>query len=102
MFDSALFMIEASGRPTLNARQACAVESALKESGFNVVLILTSTYLDLRDNTTCQLYMRFPTLQILTIDIPSFAVGTLLGTITVISKVIAEKQQFGFDGVIVM
>ena len=80
-FESPVFMIESSGRDTLNARQACAVESAALKSGFNVVLILTSSYLDLRDNTTCQLYMRVPNLQVFTIDIPEFAAGSVIGKI---------------------
>ena len=81
-FKSPLFMIEASGRSTINGRQACAVESAALKSGFNVVLVLTSPYLDLTDNTTCQLYKRIQKLQILTIQINSFASGSILGTFT--------------------
>jgi len=77
-FDYPLFMIESSGRPTLDARQACAVESAVLKSGFNVVLILTSPFLDLRDNTTCQIYMRISNLQIFTVHIPTFAIGSII------------------------
>ena len=72
-------MIESSGRPTVNARQACAVESAAIKSGFPVVLIMTSLYLDLRDNTTCQLYMQVPNLKILTVDVPTLAIGSIIG-----------------------
>ena len=72
-------MIEAAGQPTINGRQACAAESAALKSGLNVVLVTTSPYLDLTDNTTCQLYMRVKNIQILTIHIPTFAVGSLIG-----------------------
>ena len=78
-YQSPLFMIESSGKATLNARQACAVESAALKSGLDVVLILTSAYLDVRENTTCQLYMRIPNLKIRTVDIPTFAKGSKIG-----------------------
>merc|ERR1719419_1532919 len=84
-------MIESSGRPTLNARQACAVESAVLRSELHVVLILTSPFLDLRDNTTCHLYMQVKHLQILTIDIPTFSVGSTLETFLLSGKLEKSK-----------
>ena len=73
-----MFMIESSGRPTVDGRQACAVESAAKRSGFKVILVMTSTHLDLKDNTTCQLYTS-QTSSFFTIDLIQFSKGTSLG-----------------------
>ena len=49
-----LFMLETSGRDRLTGRQACAVESAAARSGLQVVLILLSSSLSLRDILHCQ------------------------------------------------
>ena len=51
-----LFMMETSGRAKLTARQACAVESAAYRSGLAVYVVMFSDNLQLKDNTTCQLY----------------------------------------------
>lgn len=52
-----VFMIESSDRPYLKVRQACSVESAVKQSGLKVIMALTSPKLDLsKDNATCHLY----------------------------------------------
>eukprot|EP00092_Neocalanus_flemingeri_P026661 GFUD01028904.1.p1 GENE.GFUD01028904.1~~GFUD01028904.1.p1 ORF type:complete len:388 (-),score=75.77 GFUD01028904.1:90-1253(-) len=51
-----LLMLETSDRATLTPRQACAVESGARQSGMVVNLVMTSSYLDLSDNTTCHLY----------------------------------------------
>lgn len=57
---SALFLVETSGRSSLLPRQACAVESAARQSGLQVHLILTAPSLDLGDNTTCQVQAQPP------------------------------------------
>ena len=76
---SALFMMETSGRRTVNTRQACSVESAARRSGLTVYLIMFSSFLDLRDNTTCQLYMFNNNIKFYTIDVEIFSANTPLG-----------------------
>ena len=77
--ENALFMMETSGRGTLNSRQACAVESAAMRSGLVVHMVMFSSQLDLRDNTTCQLYMSNNNIKFYTINVKSFASDSPLG-----------------------
>ena len=77
--ENGLFMMETSGRGTLNPRQACAVESAAMRSGLVVHLVMFSTHLDLRENTTCQLFMSNNNIRFYTIDLPAFASDSPLG-----------------------
>ena len=72
-------MMETSGRGTLSARYACAVESAAMSSGLAVHLVMFSSQLDLSDNTTCQLYMSKNNIKFYTINSETFAVGSPLG-----------------------
>ena len=51
----------------------------MKQSGMQVVLVVMSTQLDLRDNTTCYLYMKLKTVKIFSIDIEIFSVNSPLG-----------------------
>ena len=74
-----LFMIESSGRNTLTARQACAVESAVLQSGMQVILVVMASNLDLRDNTTCYLYMKSDKVEIFSLDIQTFVENSPLG-----------------------
>ena len=74
-----LFMMETSGRRRLTTRQACSVESAAKRSGLTVNLIMFSSFLDLKDNTTCQLYMHSNNINFYTIDVEEFSKDTPLG-----------------------
>ena len=74
-----LFMIESSGRNTLTARQACAVESAVLQSGMQVILVVMASNLDLRDNTTCYLYMKSNKVKIFSLDVQTFAKNSPLG-----------------------
>ena len=53
-----IFMIESSPKETLSSREGCALESAARNSGLHVVMVRVGELLDLRDNTTCQLYTR--------------------------------------------
>lgn len=65
-FDQALigknkiFFLETSGRPSFNPRQGCAIESAARVSGLDVVVMVKNDYLDLEDNVTCQLLANLP------------------------------------------
>ena len=77
--ENGLFMMETSGRGTLNSRQACAVESAAMRSGLTVHMVMFSSLLDLRDNTTCQIYMSNNNIRFYTIDVESFSADTPLG-----------------------
>ena len=74
-----LFMVESSGRETLTARQACAVESAVLQSGMQVILVILARHLDLRDNTTCYLYMKSDKVKIFSLDVQTFAENSPLG-----------------------
>ena len=76
--ENGLFMMETSGRGTLNSRQACGVESAAMRSGLSVHLLLFSSELNLRDNTTCQLYMSGNNIKFYTVDVVDFARNTPL------------------------
>ena len=54
-----LFFIESSGRNYLNPRDACAIESAVKNSGLagHIIVAMTSPVLDvMKNNATCHLY----------------------------------------------
>ena len=53
-----IFIIESSPREVLSSRVGCALESAARNSGLHVVMVRVGELLDLRDNTTCQLYTR--------------------------------------------
>ena len=90
---SGLFLVETSGRSALLPRQACAVESAARQSGLQVHLVLTAPSLDLGDNTTCQvqclpaactahclqLYSRLgPLVQFYTVNVTRLAAATPL------------------------
>ena len=77
--ENGLFMMETSGRGTLDSRQACAVESAAMRSGLTVHMVMFSSLLDLRDNTTCQLYMSNNNIRFYTIDVESFSADSPLG-----------------------
>ena len=51
-------------------------------SGMNVMVIMTSTTLDLDDNTTCQLYMSaYNNIHFYTVNIEELALGSPLGMI---------------------
>ena len=54
-----IFMIESSPKETLSSREACALESAARNSELQVVMVRVGQLLDLQDNTTCQLYSRY-------------------------------------------
>ena len=54
-----IFMIESSPKETLSSREACALESAARNSELEVVMVRVGPVLDLQDNTTCQLYSRW-------------------------------------------
>ncbi|XP_059099194.1 alpha-1,4-N-acetylglucosaminyltransferase-like [Tigriopus californicus] len=51
-----IFLLETSGRATLNPRQACAIESALRFTNLNVFVLIRSPFLNLSDVTTCHLF----------------------------------------------
>ena len=77
--ENGLFMMETSGRGTLNSCQACAAESAAMRSGLTVHMVMFSSLLDLRDNTTCQLCMSNNNIRFYTINVESFSADTPLG-----------------------
>ena len=56
-----IFFIESSPKELLSSRESCALESAARNSGLMVVMVRVGRMLDLRDNTTCQIYSRYTT-----------------------------------------
>ena len=57
-----LFFIESSGRNHINPRDACAIESAVKDSGISgrIFVAMTSPILDVSaNNATWQIYTKF-------------------------------------------
>ena len=44
-----------------------------------VILVMTATQLDLRDNTTCYLYMHNNKVKFYTVDVLAFSLNTPLG-----------------------
>ena len=53
-----IFFIESSPKEILSSREACALESAARNSDLSVIMVRVSPTLDIRDNTTCQIYLR--------------------------------------------
>ena len=54
-----LFFVESSGRNYLTTRDACTIESAVKNSGFAgyIIVAMTSGFLDVTsNNATCRIY----------------------------------------------
>jgi len=63
----------------LTSREACALESAARNSGKHVVMLRMGPRLDLRDNTTCHVFNDFSqSASILHVDPKAFAAGTQL------------------------
>ena len=66
------------------------MESAALYSGMEVILVVMATQLDLRDNTTCYLYMKKDTVKIYSIDVQIFSMNSPLG------KLIRIKTNKGY------
>ena len=56
--EDCIFFIESSPKEVLSSREACALESAARNSELRVVMVRLGRGLDLADNTTCQVYNR--------------------------------------------
>ena len=56
--ENSVFFIESSPKQILSSREACALESASRNSELNVIMVRVSATLDLTDNSTCQIYSR--------------------------------------------
>ena len=54
-----IFFIETSPKENLTSREACALESAARNSELIVHMVRVSPFLDLKDNTTCEIYKRY-------------------------------------------
>ena len=77
--DGNIFLIESSPKEVLSSREACALESAARNSELHVVMVRVGTWLDLTDNTTCQIYTRFQhSITMVHIDPQQFAKDTPL------------------------
>ena len=57
--EDCIFFIESSPKEVLSSREACALESAARNSELRVVMVRLGRSLDLADNTTCQVYNRW-------------------------------------------
>jgi len=73
-----MFFLETSDRSWLTPREACALESAAKFSKLRVNILLTSTFLDTFDNSTCYLYMTVDNVIFYTINLAKIFSGTPL------------------------
>ena len=51
-----MFFLETSRRQFLTPRESCALESAASVSDLQVVVMMTSSVLNLHQNSTCHLY----------------------------------------------
>ena len=87
-------MLETSGSATLAPRQACAVESGASKSGMVVNLVMTSSVLDLTDNTTCHLFTATSNINFFTINITTVAEGTILGEFHIFYKFSPYNELF--------
>ena len=77
--DENMFLIESSPKEVLSSREACALESASRNSELHVIMVRVGTWLDLTDNTTCQIYTRFQdSITLVHIDPQEFARDTPL------------------------
>ena len=56
--ENSIFFIESSPKEILSSREACALESASRNSELKVIMVRVSPTLDLTDNTTCQIFSR--------------------------------------------
>ena len=56
--DENIFFIETSPKTVISSREACALESAARNSDLNVVMVRVGRILDIKDNTTCQIFKR--------------------------------------------
>ena len=57
-----LFFVESSGKDYLDAREACAIESAIQNSGYagHIIIAMTSPVINvIANNATCHLYTRY-------------------------------------------
>jgi len=72
-----IFLIETSEKEVISPREACALESAARNSGLSVVMVRVGKVLDKSDNTTCQVLDRFHgDISIYHIDPAQFSVGS--------------------------
>ena len=76
-----LFFIESSGRNYLTPRDACAIESAVKNSGLDgyIIFAMTSPSLNiLANNVTCHIYHKYSghAVYFLHVNVDSFFKGT--------------------------
>ena len=72
-------MVETSGSPSLDPRQACSVEAAARRSGLGVVVVMVSERLDLTDNTTCFLLNSDLNIEFYTVNLTRLAFNTSIG-----------------------
>ena len=84
-----------AGKSRLTPRQACGVESAARQSGLSVYLVLLSPTLDLTDNTTCQLAMSQLDIHFFTVNYTSLARGTPLYGFFDDPKLLSSKYRPG-------
>merc|ERR550539_2313920 len=90
-----IFMIESSPKETLSSREACALESAARNSELQVIMVRVGPVLDLHHNTTCQLYSRFrDSIIFYHIDPIKFSLGTPLSRFFTSEKLAASMNKF--------
>ena len=91
-----VIMVETSGSPSLNPRQACSVEAAARRSGLGVVVVMMTERLDLTDNTTCYLVNSGLNIQFYSVNLTNLGRNTPLG-LTSISYVVSLTPALFFQ-----
>ena len=72
-----IFFIETSSKDVIAPREACALESASRNSGLHVVMVRVGKVLDKSDNTTCQILNHFQDeVSIYSVDLDRFSAGS--------------------------
>jgi len=78
-----IFFLETGPKQTITGREACALESAVGQSGLHVIMVRANRTLDLADNSTCYISSLFSSshsnkLSIFYLDFEEIAKGTPL------------------------
>ncbi|XP_075265481.1 lactosylceramide 4-alpha-galactosyltransferase-like [Convolutriloba macropyga] len=83
--DFPLFFVETARHSSLDARQACTIESAVRNSGRSPVILMSSQYLiPEKSNATCQLLNKFgDQVKFFKYDFSDFVKGTPLEALVV-------------------
>jgi hypothetical protein len=88
-----IYFLETSGRPTLNKRQLCAVESAAKANpGHKVVVALLGSFSDIHLNqATRNIVDNYKNVRLMQLDLQTWLRGTPFSPDTLNGRLLFEK-----------